>query len=245
MIAGTPGFRFHEGTAPFGTLDVLTPHAGNVSYRNIPPLLAVQCGPIAQEAWADSDWLRASIGQQACDTLRTDDNAPFGKAAGRDAVTSFYAADHYLAAALKPSPRDPRDFSMLVGYGTGKLDVSGNVLERKYKQLFRPDKVYGKVSNVNVLPEYQRHKIGVALLHALLTQMPEEAPATVYVTRGNARLIEKLGRLGYSETGSQLRIDLIPNVTIDEVRLQADSIGEVDKKLVRANRWLNDAEIIR
>lgn len=254
MTMGTPGFRYHEGVAPFGELEILTPSSDNVDYQNIPPVMSVMPGRIAQKAWARSDWLRAEIGDRACEQLETETYPPLNQASGADAIHGFYLSDYCLAAAVRPGPNDTRDFaslgadwlvpSSMVGYGTGKLDVSGNVLERIYKRHFKTDHVYGKVSNINVKPQFQGMKVGAALLHGVLRQLPADKHSTLYVARANGGLIDKLGQLGYRETGSQTRSDLIEGFTLEEVRLQADSVGEVDEKLVSAYPWLDDAEII-
>lgn len=252
MTVGTPGFRYHEGIAPFGELEVLLPHNGGTPHHTMPAAIQVMSGSIARDAWVDSDWLRAELGGEACERQKAELYPAIMYTATFEAIHGFYLSDYCLAAAVRSGANDTRDFatlsanwlvpSSIVGCGTGKLDISGNLLARIYKRIRKPDEIYGKVCNINVRPELQGQKIGAALLHGVLSQLPEDKKATMYVARANGRLIDKLRELGYAETGSQPRDDLIEGVVLEEVRLEAPSVGDVKDRLSRKFRWLNDAE---
>ncbi len=252
MIKDTPGFHYAEGAAPFGELDIVLPHS-----RELGEGLSTEAQRAAESifdnAWSKSYWLASEVGQQAIDEwLKT----PYGENHPnlmRVTSRAFTHPKQNLTYAVKPDMIPdwpwPERFDAvvaaeIVGFGNAKLEVSGNPVERAIKWLRYPEKQYVNVANANVRPRWQGRHIGVALMHGLLSGFPEDRPATTYVARSNNRLLQALSAVGYQETGSQPRSDLIPGATFEEVRLQAGSAGEVRDRLARRFSWLNDAETI-
>lgn len=251
MITGTPGFHYPEGLAPFGEMDIVLPHSQHPGER-LSPVIEFVSDDIFKNAWGHSDWLAREVSVETALEL-ADENVYHTNPDVRGIILrAFRSRTESLAFAVAP----PADGSVsmsslrlirpdqLRGLANGKLDVSGTMLARTYKRWRRPERVYGCVSNVNVDPAYQGQKIGAALFTGILSGLPPEKKATVYAARSNGGLLQKLGQLGYRETGFRSRNDLIEGATIQEVRLQADSVGEVRENLARRYRWLNDAELI-
>jgi GNAT superfamily N-acetyltransferase len=242
----TPGFHYPAGSAPFGELDLMVPHSARPG-DHMPAELHFSPSTVISRAWLSSDWLREEIGADMARSLyeresRHSESQPFERAAADSAIHGFHLS-HHGVVAVKPEPRE-YDFivpGQIIGVSDGRMDVSGNVIERAYKRRYRPDKVYAAVSNVNVVPECQGKKIGAALLDCILRLMPEDHPATIYASRSNCALIAKLATVGYAQTGERPRTDLVRGAVINEVRMQADSVGEVRAGLLKKFSWLQDA----
>lgn len=246
-MAEVKNYRYTAGLAPFGELDIILPHYSRndtvrSSYINRPEV-------IAREAWLHSLWFHDEVDAAGL----TDPEKAIDPAMSHvrdDALDGFYLPGHTLALAIQPVGADaPRDEHGVirgnpVGYVTGRQEVSGNFVMRGLKRLFIPRHVFQATNNENVLPSHQDKKLGAALLHARLQDIPDPAknPTTVFIVGNNTSLRAKLLDVGYRPTWVRTRRDLIRGTLLREERLEAESAAFVIEGLRTWYPWLNEVE---
>jgi len=247
---------YPEGIAPFGEMNIASPHVpiGPIETAGTASDFYLPVRRITDEAWGSNPWIRNAIDYQLGSEWR---DAGYGMLAIAEeslevAIASVHKSDQAGSFAILP-PREETDPdvipidgmgphvlpSQVVGWSNAKLDVSGTPLQQTFKRYFRPEKVYGAVPNIDVLPAYQFRNIGAALLYVSLGYLPPEKKCTTDVPSLNSTLITKLGLLGFEPTGEQERSDLLfEGVTIMETRLQAPSVQGVRQALTEKYDWL-------
>lgn len=199
---------------------------------------------VVEKAWCSSDWLidaaRAADKLSASSLHYGELQRRIGEATERAGKSTRRNIGWF---AIRPEPlRNER--GGVVGVAFAKEDVSGSWPAQAYKRIAHPNnKVYACISDIDVVLSEQRRGIGAALMDASLRGFDAQKPVTTYVSRNNEGVMAKLGELGFKETGSRQRTDLFgEELPIEEVRLQASSVADVQAALRERYDWLRQAE---
>jgi len=233
-------------TAPFGAVRLVRPDYyvdGPTTHAQI--FHGIEAAQLVRDAWLQSAWLADTLGNEKVEQLanQKDRMADLERQVRRSLIHAAHRKHHAGWFALRAGT-DEHTPGAVMGVALAKHDVSGNLAERTYKQLFRPDKVYACVSDVDVDPDEQGSGVGMALFDASLASFAPDKVPTTFVLGRNTRLILKLGELGFEQTGVQLRTDLLgADMPLPETRMQGDSIQAVRERLAQAFPWLADAEV--
>jgi hypothetical protein len=254
-------FWYPEGEAPFGELNLVRiDHRADLNTnRPYNAWLLAHAPSVVIDAWIGSDWLKADI--QRSGKVIKDIKAELDETIASNLTRFIVSAAHNPSRksawfALEPPERpelSPSALhglatylseSQLVGVATAKHDISGTLLQRGWKRLQHPEKVYAKVGDIDIAQSAQDKGIGTALHLADLGLFGDEQHPTTYVSTSNHRLITHLEDLGYKVTGSRLRTDILEGVDILEARLEAVSKREVEGNLIASADWVTKAKVI-
>ena len=192
---------------------------------------------VKQEAWGSADWFVDAMGGE--EKAKEKAQKIFGGTAKQwmrlaRSVVAPGGNTYYVAEAW-----DMEYGADGVGIGRFKYDVSGNALARAAKHTVRRDKIYACIGDIDVRPILQRTEIGTAILDTGLRGFSPEKKSTVYIASNNEKLIGSMGDLGYIATGAHARPDLFGlGSDIEEVRLEAPSVRNVQGALHEMNPWL-------
>lgn len=237
---------YAEGAAPFGELDLVR-LSRNMGLGNRVMLITRALSTI-RAAWSQGDWLRQVPDAQLAkgpERHRFIEQSVMSmdRAVRRPSRESAWLAlSGQRAGTASASPAIPTP-NPVVGYAHAKHDVSGTLAQRVFKRAFVPAKVYACVTDVAVLPDVQGQGIGVALADACLRNFDPQQVPTTYVLGTNDRLAGRLGELGFRETDSHERTDLIDGIVLQESRWQADSVAAVRARLIESFPWLHEADV--
>jgi hypothetical protein len=254
----TTRLYFAPDVAPFGEMNLLrADHGKSKSSNQMNPALQIASGSVVREAWLASGWLQHVMDEQHITDV---DAKKLALRVRQSVIDTFYFPDRHVSwYAVRPPRIDevplltvpkrglstmPINASQVIGFASAKHDVSGNWLQKAIKRWRHPEKIYANVSDVDVRLAQQRRKLGVALFYASLGSFKPEQRPTTYVAARNKTLIEKLRQLGYEPTGSHVRTNLLPGVSIEEIRLQGVSVEDVKNRLVAGFPWLENARQI-
>jgi ribosomal protein S18 acetylase RimI-like enzyme len=252
---------YPEGYAPFGELDLIRPdynfsrNAQNSSWQFDASL--ARLGPeVVRKAWANSAWASEISTEEDLHSFSNERHDALSKIVTADIITAAYhplrksawfaiqARAYQLSIegeTAKPKSTQKLPMEYVVGFSNAKQDISGTAFQKANKRLFKRQKIYAAVSNIDVLPAMQKQGVGTALLSASLKMFRPEQKPTIYVPANSESLIQKLGELSYKETGSQPRVYPGIGVEVEEVRLEGKSVKEVEGRLLETAEWLKEA----
>jgi hypothetical protein len=262
---GHSRFWFPEDMAPFGELNFVRADR----LRDIDSTLDMHPSHnldnmldasrlLLSSAWVSSTWLKKAVPddmpygeiRNSIDESSADKLEDFiTEAAEQPWVKSAWFAlrppSHWLNEEQRSAAKGLISIigpELLLGFGTSKNDISGNFVRQAYKEIFHPEKIYAKTNDINVFTHEQAQHIGATLFYFGLGMFRPNQKPTIYTA--DEGLIKKLGDLGYQVTGSQERTDFIPGVTVDEARLQAESVSSVRNQLRDRYKWLGQAIVV-
>ncbi len=111
----------------------------------------------------------------------------------------------------------------------------GKALE-VHRRLWRPS--LADVSNVFVMPNYQRRGTGSAILRSLLDRFPDDMETAVYDFPFNFRVVNTLGRLGFS--AHKTWKEEYFGQEVDQAWFRGPLVGELKQTMETKRPWLKD-----
>lgn len=248
-LSSIPNLITYTEKAPFGPLRLVRHDYGIEGPANYNVIFqGINAGQLVRNAWLGSRWLKETIGEDTITAFLHDDEwgRQFDKRIAHDLIHAEHSNHRHIGWLALQRADEAHSWrpDKVLGVSLAAQDVPGNMLVRAYNRSYHPERIRARISDVSVLTSEHGKGIGTALLDASLACFkPEQVPVT-YVPGNNHSLIEKLGELGFVETGAQSLAGLLPGDSqLEATCLEADSVEAVRMRMAARYAWIADADV--